>query len=124
MLRDSDLHDLFQGQIVHLTPHTKTASRTCHERRVVRIMHDKPTIRKHWPMIVVEWKQDGKDMWERVHRDNINLRPNTRGTRAEKAEGDGTQGTSDMGRWARVRKLPGRPKPIALAEDEEQGTLF
>src|SRR5215216_1918605 len=111
MLRDADLHDLYKGQIVYLTPHTKTASRACHEKRTVRIMHDKDLIRKHWPVIVVEWQQDGQDVWERVHRDNIKLRPGTSSTKVEKREGDG-QGSSSGPAVTRVRKMPGRIKPI------------
>jgi len=125
MLRDVDLHDLHKGQIVYLTPHTKQASRACHERRTVKIMHEKDTIKRHWPMIVVEWKQDGVDKWERVHRDNVKLRAHApRATKVERAEGDGAQ-SSGMGRWAsKVRVMPGKIKPIELAEGQEQGTLF
>lgn len=119
MLRDSDLHDLYKGQIVYLSPHTKTASRACHEQRAVRVMHEKDTILKHWPMVVVEWKQDGVDKWERVHRDNIKLRPgNASSAKVEKREGDGQGGGKPT--VTRVRKMPGRP----IAHIEDQMELF
>jgi hypothetical protein len=121
VLRDTDLDELYKGQIVHLDPHTKTASRACHEKRVVRIMHDQETIRKHWPMVVVEWKVQGIDVWERVHRDNIKLRPKTTTTKVEKREGDGTQSDGrTASKWARVRKAPGRPTAVI----EDQMELF
>jgi hypothetical protein len=120
VLRDTDLHDLFKGQIVHLTPHTKTASRACHLRKVVQIMHEPETIKRHWPTVVVEWKEDGVDTWERVHRDNINLRPNTR-NKTDKQDGDGPSSGHTV---ARVRVMTGKIKPIVLADNEEQGTLF
>ena len=121
MLRDTDLDELYQGQIVHLTPHSKTASRACHERRVVKVMHDKEKIRRHWPFIVVEWMVEGVAQWERVHRDNINLRPKTTTNKAERSQGDGTQSDGRVaGKWARVRKAPGRP----VAKIEDQMELF
>jgi hypothetical protein len=120
VLRDADLDDLYKGQIVHLEPHTKTASRACHQRQTVRLMHEKETIRKHWPFVVVEWKVGGVDTWEKVHRDNIKLRPKTTTTRAEKAAGDSTQDNKTAGKWARVRKAPGR----VTAHIEDQMELF
>jgi hypothetical protein len=123
MLRDSDMAELIQGQIVYLYPHTKTASRACHEMRMVRVMHDRQLIRKHWPLLVVEWKQDGKDVWERVHRDNVRLRPVAKSNKSDKGAGDGPSAVAS--KWAaKVRVMPGKIKPIDLAEGEEQGTLF
>lgn len=119
MLRDADLDDLYQGQIVYLSPHTKTASRACHEQRAVRVMHDKDVIRKHWPMVVVEWTVGGVAKWERVHRDNIKLRPKTVSTKSEKREGDAVGGGTTEQKWKRKLAV-GRPVAVA----DEQLELF
>lgn len=123
MLRDADLDELEQGQTVHLYPHTKTASRACHEQRTVKLMHDKEGNKKHWPFLVVEWKEGGVDCWARVHKDDVKLKASaTTTTKEEKRQGDQT-GT--RGKAPRVRVLPKQPKAnVELAENEEQGTLW
>lgn len=123
MLRNPD--EITQGQTVYLFPHTKTASWNVRQQLAVKVMHAKETILKHWPLVVVEWKEGGQHCWERVHRDDIKLRAASMGTtKVDRAEGDGAQG-SGMGRWAtRVPVMPGKIKPIDLPDGQEQGALF
>lgn len=109
------------GRVVYLYPHTKQASRACHEQRVVKIRKDAA---RHWPRVVVEWTQDGVGRWELVHADNIRLKPpgSLASVNKEKKEGDGPGSRGPA--VTRVRVMPGRIKPIALSDDQEQGTLF
>lgn len=117
-----DPNAIQRGRIVFLYPQSKQASRACHRLLTVTVMKDP---RAHWPMVMVQWKEDGADRWELVHRDNIRLRkPGGTTTKAESKEGDTTRDSGGMGKWAAVRKMPGKPKPIEITEEQEQGTLF
>lgn len=110
-----------KGRVAYLYPHTATASRACHAMRTVEVVEGA----KHWPMVVVKWREPDADKWELVHRDNIRLRPPSARVKSEEKEGDTTQDEgATAGRWARVRKMPGKPKPIELPPDTEQGALF
>lgn len=122
MLRPSDLYELQQGQTVYLTAHTKTASRACWEKRAVKVMHGSDTLKRHWPLVVVEWEQGGAMVWEKVHYYNINLRSTAVASTTDKREGDGAG--SAARKPSRVRVMPGKIKPIQLADGEEQGALF
>lgn len=119
MLRSVD--EVQVGQMVRLHPHTKTASRACHEQQAVKIMKDP---KAHWPMVMVTWEQDGADRWELVHSDNIKPKLGALTTKVEKKEGDTNQDSKTSSKWARVRKMPGKVVEVNLAPDEEQGTLF
>ena len=119
-----EVHEVSEGQTVWLYPHTKGASAACHAMRQVKVMHDP---KKHWPYVVVEWKEGGVDRWEKVHRDNIKKKPPSQtGMAAQKKQGDtsGNPDTPTDRKWQRKLALPGKIKPIQLAEGEEQGTLF
>lgn len=112
--------DLRVGQTVYLYPHTKQASRACHEQRVVSVMQDPA---KHWPKVVVEWTENGVQQWQLVHRDNIRLRAAASTTTKEETKAGDT--TQDGGaKWATVRRMPGRAKPIEIPPGLEQATLF
>jgi hypothetical protein len=120
VLRSAD--EVEQGQRVYLWPQTKTASRACHDKRAVTVMHDP---KRWWPYLVVEWKDDaGSACWERVHADNIRKSLVERTSAAEKKTGDAVGGGTTKEKWSRVRVMPGKSKEIQLAEGEEQGTLF
>lgn len=88
---------------------------------VVRVKEAK----RHWPMVVVTWEEAGQLHWELVHKDNIRTKPVTPARHVDKKEGDMARNEdATASRWARVRKMPGKAKPIDLAPNEEQGTLF
>lgn len=113
--------DLEVGRIVFLYPQTKQASQSCHRQLSVTVMKDPAA---HWPFILVKWKENGEDRWEKVHRDNVRLR-RASNAKQEKREGDTVQnGDGSMGRWAKVRVMPGKPKEIDLPAGMEQDSLF
>lgn len=118
MIRDPE--ELNIGQTVFLYPQTKTASTSCHRQLSVRVMHDP---KKHWPMVVVEWYEDGSQRWELVHRDNIRKKAVAVTSKAEKAQGDsiGDGQARKRGGTNRVRVMPGAKK---YEPTEGQETLF
>jgi predicted lipoprotein with Yx(FWY)xxD motif len=120
MLREPS--EIEKGMTVYLYPQTKTASRACHEQRVVKVMKDPAA---HWPMVVVTWTDANGDQWELVHRDNIRKKPpSTSKSKEDKNEGDNIRENAGRGKGARVRKMPGRAKPIDIPDHMEQGALF
>lgn len=109
-----EVDEVTVGQVVYLYPHTKTASRACHEQRRVTILHDP---KKHWPHLVVEWQQDGEAHWELVHRDNIKKRPATAAASpTEKHQGDMAGGTQTETRWRRKNAIA---SPVVNIEGQE-----
>lgn len=115
--------DLPVGRTVYLFPQTKQASRNVHLMRTVSIMKDASA---HWPRLVVGWKEGSEDRWELVHKDNIRLRPPAARNKADEKEGDTIQGDTGRtsGKWARVRRMPGKPKPVDTDETWVEETLF
>lgn len=109
-----DAHEVEEGQVVFLFPHTRGASPACHEKRRVTIAQ--PPAR-FWPYLVVTWTEGGVDKWERVHRDNIKKKPTT--PKVDKQEGDGAGGGRSDGKWQRKTVMPGK-----IAHIEDQMELF
>jgi hypothetical protein len=116
--------DLEIGQVVHLHPNTQQASRNVHRMLAVRVMKDP---KRHWPMVMVEWEEDGKSYYELVHRQNLRRRPWTGASAAtvEKKRGDTVgDGGGGMSKW-KPRLMPKRQSTeLELPDDMEQGTLF
>lgn len=108
-----------ENKIAYLYPHTKTASRACHDMKAVTILSA-----RHWPMVVVKWKEGEADRWELVHKDNIKLKPPSARVKSDEKEGDTVRGGAMDSKWARPRKMTGRQKPIDIPEGREQGLLF
>lgn len=112
--------DLTVGMTVYLYPTLKTSSRNVHRMLAVQVMKDP---KRHWPIVVVSWEEDGKLEWELVHKDNIRIRPVSR-VAADKREGDTTREHGKGPSVSRVRVMPGKPKEITMPDGMEQGELF
>jgi hypothetical protein len=116
LLRDPE--EVGVDGMVFLYPQTKTASRNVHRQLAVRVLKDP---RAHWPMVVVGWKEEGKDHWELVHKDNIRKRSTAAATtKADKTEGDTVGAGSQLG-TKRLRVMPSAKK---YEPSEEQLPLW
>ena len=117
MLRDPA--ELAEGDTAYLYPQTRQASTNCH--RMLRVKIIKPP-KTHWPMVVVSWSQDGTDLWELVHKDNIRKHPaSTMSASAEKKDGDTVgDGGGGMAKW-KPKVMPGKKK---AEPTEGQETLW
>lgn len=105
-----DAHEVAVGETVFLFPHTKTASRICHEQKAVKVAKAPSA---HWPMVLVTWTEGDHDRWQMVHKDDIKKRPPNK-TAADKKLGDSL---TDRNRAvARVRVMPG--KKIEVMDDQ------
>lgn len=109
--------EAYEGRIVYLYPNTKTAGEWCWRKKTAVVVHV-----KHWPRVCVELTHNNETVITHPHRSDVMLRPTGGGTaKQEKRDGDmAGGGVSDV----KVRVMPGRIKPLTLADDEEQGTLF
>lgn len=115
-----DAHEVSEGETVFLFPHTKGASTACHRQLTVKVMHDP---KKHWPYVIVEWMDDGKAVWEKVHKDNIKKKPAASAPSGDKKQGDGSNVVSS-GKWQRRLAAHTKAKPMALPDGMEEPTLF
>lgn len=109
--------EAYPGRIVYLYPNTKTAGEWCWRKKTAVVVDT-----QYWPRICVELEHKGKTVTTYPHREDVMLRPTGQGSaKTEKRDGDmAGGGTPDT----KVRVMPGRIKPVELAENEEQGTLF
>lgn len=114
-----DVGEVTEGQSVWLYPHTRTASTNVHRQLAVKVLKDP---KAHWPMVVVGWREGGRDHWELVHKDDIRKRNPSASTKAETKQGD-TIGDGPISSLGKHRKLvlPGAKK---YEPTEGQGTLF
>jgi hypothetical protein len=123
MIQNPD--DLTEGQTVYLFPHTKTASRAVHKQLTVKVMRDPKAF---WPWVLVKWNEpDGSDFWEKVHRDDIKLKPSSAAsTPAGRKEGDGPGSNTvpALGTNRRTALRPEKRYEIELPPGTEQGELF
>lgn len=109
--------DVEPGQIVYLTPHTRTAGQYCWMKKAAAIEDAKT----HWPRVQVSLTHKGEETRAYVHKDDILLNPPSRTTKTDVKQGDSTTGQDTA---TRVRVMPGRIKEIDLPADMEQGELF
>lgn len=120
MLNSPD--DVEKGRIVHLYPHTKQASRNCHRLLTVSVMKNPA---QHWPYLIVCWKEDGQDLWEKVHKDNIRVKSAAASTKADVRQGDSVgEGQRRGAKPGRVRVMPKQPKAVIDPDQGEQLELF
>lgn len=115
MLRTPD--DVDPGQIVYLYPHTKMAGRWCWMKKQA-VVEDAKT---RWPLVHVTLTHEGVDYDAYPHKDDINIRPD-----AKSKQGDmGNAGVKvELGSSRRTALRAESRYEIALADGEEQGTLF
>lgn len=113
MISPEEAHE---GRIVYLYPNTKTAGRWCWMKKAAVVIDT-----KQWPRVHVELEHKGTTYESYPHRLDVMLRPTGSTVKQEKRDGDMAGGGIS---GVKVRIMPGKIKPIVLAEDEEQGTLF
>lgn len=113
MLREPT--DVAVGGTCFLFPHTRTASTNVHRMLTVKVLKD-PKV--HWPMVVVGWTDQGVEMWELVHKDDIRLRSPAARDKVQEKQGDTVGDGGEV--KTKVRRMPGRA--IGLIEGQE--TLF